>query len=60
MQFVAKAETPADSGRWTYTATAAVDTGAAVRPSTVLRTGIAVTATGRPGSQSTAEEEKAL
>jgi len=42
---VAKAETPADYGRWTYTATAAVDTGAAVRPSTVLRTGIAVTAT---------------
>ena len=43
-------ETPAESGRWVYAATAAVDTGATVR--------IAVTATDRPGSVAEAEEEK--
>ena len=52
MQFVAKAETPADSGRWIYTATAAVATGATVR--------ISVTAEDRPGGTSTGEGEKAV
>lgn len=45
-------ETPPDSGRWVYAATAAVDTGATVR--------IAVTATDRPGGVAEAEEEKAI
>jgi len=45
-------ETPADSGRWAYTATAAVETGTTVR--------IAVTAVDRPGSVAEAEEEKAV
>jgi len=45
-------ETPADSGRWMYTATTAVDTGTTVR--------IAVTAVDRPGSVAEAEEEKAV
>jgi hypothetical protein len=45
-------ETPANSGRWVYTATAAVGTGTTVR--------IAVTATDRPGGVAEAEEEKAV
>jgi|SaaInl7_150m_RNA_FD_contig_31_2127879_length_980_multi_14_in_0_out_0_1 hypothetical protein len=45
-------ETPADSGRWIYTATAAVTTGTTVR--------IAVTANDRPGGIGTGEGEKAL
>lgn len=45
-------ETPADSGRWLYTATATVATGTTVR--------IAVTAEDRPGGVDSAEEEKAL
>jgi len=45
-------ETPANSGHWVYTATAAVDTGTTVR--------IAVTATDRPGGVAEAEEEKAV
>lgn len=45
-------ETPADSGRWLYTATAAVETGTTVR--------IAVTASDRPGSLGEAEGEKAV
>ncbi len=45
-------ETPADSGRWVYTTTAAVDTGTTVR--------IAVTATDRPGGVAEAVEEKAV
>lgn len=45
-------ETPADSGRWLYAATAAVETGTTVR--------IAVTASDRPGSVGEAAEEKAV
>jgi len=45
-------ETPADSGRWVYTATVAVATGTTVR--------IVVTATDRPGGVGEAEEEKAV
>lgn len=45
-------ETPANTGRWVYTATAAVATGTTVR--------IAVTATDRPGGVGAAEGEKAL
>ncbi len=45
-------ETPVESGRWVYAATAAVDTGTTVR--------IAVTATDRPGGAAAAEEEKAV
>ena len=45
-------ETPAKSGRWVYTATAAVETGTTVR--------IAVTATDRPGGVAEVEEEKAV
>ncbi len=45
-------ETPADSGRWVYTATTAVPTGTTVR--------IAVTAADRPGGQAQAEEEKTV
>ena len=45
-------ETPPDSGRWIYTATAAVTTGTTVR--------IAVTATDRPGGVAEAEEEKTV
>ena len=64
----AAVETPADSGRWLYTATTTVTTCTTVRPSTMLRTGIAVTAsdrfdkltTSRPGGVGSAEEEKAL
>ena len=48
----AAVESPAKSGRWVYTATTAVVTGTTVR--------IAVTASDRPGSVGTAEEEKAL
>jgi hypothetical protein len=48
----AAVETPADSGRWVYTATAAVATGTTVR--------IAVTATDRPGGEGTATQEKAV
>lgn len=48
----AAAETPADSGRWVYTATADVETGTTVR--------IAVTASDRPGSVGEAEGEKAV
>ena len=48
----AAAETPANSGRWVYAATAAMDTGTTVR--------IAVTATDRPGGVAEAEEEKAV
>ena len=48
----AAVETPPDSGRWVYAATAAVATGTTVR--------IAVTASDRPGSLDTAEEEKAV
>jgi len=48
----AAVETPADSGRWVYTATAAVTTGMTVR--------IAVTATDRPGGIRTATQEKAV
>ena len=46
------AETAPNSGRWVYTATAAVSTGTTVR--------IAVTATDRPGGAAAAEEEKAV
>lgn len=45
-------ETAPNSGRWVYTATAAVSTGTTVR--------IAVTATDRPGGVAAAEEEKAI
>ena len=45
-------ETAPNSGRWVYTATAAVGTGTTVR--------IAVTATDRPGGVAAAEEEKAV
>jgi len=45
----AAVETPPDSGRWVYTATAAVATGTKVR--------IEVTATDRPGGGGTAEGE---
>jgi hypothetical protein len=48
----AAVEMPADSGRWVYTATAAVATGTTVR--------IAVTATDRPGGVGTATQEKAV
>ena len=48
----AAVETPADSGRWLYTATTTVTTGTTVR--------IAVTASDRPGGVGSAEEEKAL
>lgn len=48
----AAVETPPDSGRWVYTATAAVATGTTVR--------IAVTATDRPGGTTAAEEEKTV
>jgi len=56
----AAVETPANSGRWAYTATAVVPTGTTVRPSTALRTGIAVTATDRPGGAATAAQAKAV
>jgi hypothetical protein len=46
----AATETPPDSGRWIYTATAAVPTGTAVR--------ITVTATDRPGHAATKTETK--
>jgi len=45
-------ETPADSGRWVYAATANVPTGTTVR--------IAVTALDRPGGVAEAEEEKTV
>jgi len=45
-------ESPPESGRWVYAATAAVDTGATVR--------LAVTASDRPGGVGAAEEEKAV
>jgi hypothetical protein len=45
-------ETPADSGRWVYAATAAAPTGTTVR--------IAVTVADRPGGQAQAEEEKVV
>lgn len=45
-------ETPARSGRWVYTATAAAPTGTTVR--------IAVTAMDRPGGAGKAKEEKAV
>ncbi len=45
-------ETLPDSGRWVYVATTSVATDATVR--------IAVTASDRPGSVDTAEEEKAV
>ena len=45
-------ESPPDSGRWVYTATATVNTGTTVR--------IAVTAEDRPGGLGTGEGEKAL
>jgi hypothetical protein len=45
-------ETPPESGRWVYTATAAVPTGTTVR--------IVVTAADRPGGQAQAEEEKVV
>lgn len=48
----AATETPANSGRWVYAATAAVPTGTTVR--------IAVTATDRPGGVAEAEKEKAV
>lgn len=48
----AAAETPPESGRWVYTATATVDTGNTVR--------ITVTAEDRPGGLGTGEGEKAL
>jgi hypothetical protein len=48
----AAVETPAESGRWIYTATAAVTTGTTVR--------IAVTASDRPGGMGEAAKEKAL
>ncbi len=48
----AAVETPANSGRWAYTATAAVATGTTVR--------IAVTATDRPGGAGMATQEKAV
>ena len=48
----AATETPADSGRWVYTATAAVATGTTIR--------IAVTASDRPGGKGEAAGEKAL
>jgi hypothetical protein len=48
----AAVEAPADSGRWVYTATAAVATGTTVR--------VAVAATDRPGGAGTAMEEKAV
>jgi hypothetical protein len=44
------AETPPDSGRWVYTATAAVGTGTTVR--------IEVTATDRPGHRTTRTETR--
>ncbi len=43
---------PIDSGRWVYTATAAVETGTTVR--------IAVTATDRPVGVAEAAEKKAV
>ena len=45
-------ETPADSGRWVYAATVAVDTGTSVR--------IAVTAHDRPGGVGEVAEEKTV
>jgi len=48
----AAVETPPESGRWVYTATAAVETGTTVR--------IAVTAEDRPGDRCTGEGEKVL
>lgn len=45
-------ETPPESGRWVYTATAAVPTGTTVR--------IAVTVADWPGGQAQAEEEKVV
>jgi hypothetical protein len=48
----AAVETPAESGRWIYTATAAVVAGTTVR--------IAVTASDRPGGMGEAAKEKAL
>ena len=48
----AAVENPADSGRWVYTATAAVATSTTVR--------IAVTAEDRPGGTGTSEGEKAV
>jgi hypothetical protein len=48
----AASEMPPDSGRWVYTATAAVPTGTTVR--------IAVTAVDRPGGAAQAQQEKAV
>jgi nucleoside-diphosphate-sugar epimerase len=48
----AAVETPADSGRWVYTATEAMPAGAMVR--------IAVPAEDRPGGAAQAEQEKAV
>jgi hypothetical protein len=48
----AAVETPPGSGRWVYTATAAVETGATVR--------IAVAARDRPGSVARVEEERVV
>ena len=48
----AAVETPPDSGRWLYTATADVETGTTVR--------ISVTAEDRPGGVGSSEGEKAL
>ena len=45
-------ETPPDSGRWVYTATAAVETGTTVR--------ITVTTTDRSGGVAETEENKAV
>ena len=45
-------ETPADSGRWVYSATSAVATGTTVR--------IAITASDRPGGKGEAAQEKTL
>jgi len=48
----AAVETPANSSRWVYAATAAVDTGTTVR--------IGVTATDRPGGTAAAEESTTI
>ena len=51
---------PIDSGRWVYTATAAVETGTTVRIAVTALRQAQDAATDRPGEVAEAEEEKAV
>jgi hypothetical protein len=51
---------PIDSGRWVYTATAAVATGTTVRIAVTALRQAQDAATDRPGGVAKAEEEKAV